>query len=161
MRRTTLIACGLALVFALAPLARAVPMGGPLSKPAYEAAMKAIAKRFDVPEARALQPMTKDPAGAALQNHLAGVLFGKEATALAAIVPPNEVAADHRALVAFDRAVSQNYFVVAAWLSATARGGKTKAPPPLASKWVDLSYKATSDLHAKGYKLGGFTGDSK
>lgn len=150
-----LLVASLAVCF----LATAASARRPLSKTSYEIAMKAIVKRYDIPEAQALLPITKNVETTANQDHHAGMLFKDEAQALAAITPPPVIAGDHRVLIAFDLATSENYLAMSTWLAAAARGEKTKPPPALPLSWLTRTFKATSDLRAHGYRIGSFTGD--
>ena len=123
--------------------------------------MRALAKHFAAPMSRSFSPLSRVPAKLSMQWCADGQLFRQEAAALAAITPPVEVAADHQVFIAFDLALWRNALAMSKWLNGPFGSSKTEEhePPKLPSIWLKRTFKATTDLTAKSYNLGGFTGD--
>lgn len=83
-------------------------------------------------------------------------IYDVEANAFRAIVPPAEVAADHRELIREDVKFARNYRRLAAYIAGPRRGHRPSAHPVVGL--IPRYYRVLSDYRSKGYNLGGITG---
>ena len=128
---------------------------------AYERRLQAIEERFGAKASRALLPVTRalirDRPKAARQIKQAAVVLMQEADALAAIAPPIEVAQDHRALIVYARAVSEEESGLARLANASATGelkpGETASVVSRAKGARSQYDAALRDFKRKGYDI--------
>jgi hypothetical protein len=93
---------------------------------------------------------------AIVQARRESLLYRNEAQTFAAVQPPAEVAVDHVILIRNDRALAQQWARLAQFL---AHPNGTQPPPPFGIG-IEATYRALSDLRAKGYDLGPITGQA-
>lgn len=135
-------------------------------KTAYEKRVQAVAERFGAMASHELLPAARmlvhDRPKAALKMSRGALVFMQEADALAAITPPKEVAQDHRALVAWLRALSRNESGLARLVKASATGelkpGEAASLLSGVKRALSRGDAALRDFKRKGYDLFGFTG---
>lgn len=145
------------------------PSKSSAGKAVYERRMQAISARFTPAETHALLPVVRALrrralARAAAELRRASRLYAAEAEALAAIVPPAEIARDHAVLVAVARAVARHDLATSRSLtvSEAQRGGTFPNPPTFdGASWVRRTEAAANDLRSKGYDVGDFTGGAE
>jgi hypothetical protein len=128
---------------------------------AYVARVQAIEERFGAKASRELLPVTRalirDRPKAAWQIRRAAVVLIQEADALASVTPPIQVAQDHRAVIVYLRALSQEESGIARLVNVSATG--ESKPGEAASvlsrvKGAKSRYDAAlRDFRQKGYEL--------
>ena len=125
------------------------------SKRAYERAMV----RADRQTEDAIGALGAPPRGlpkAAEYLRSTAQIYDREARRFRAIVPPPEVAADHRALIAEDVATARQYRRLADYIE---HPRKAQRPSVRAAvETLPRSFRVLSDYRAKGYDLGPITG---
>jgi hypothetical protein len=83
-------------------------------------------------------------------------IYDGEARRFRAIVPPPDVAADHRALIAEDVAIAREYRRLADHTGHPRTAHRLSAGSAIAM--IPRSFRVLSDYRAKGYDLGPITG---
>lgn len=86
-----------------------------------------------------------------------GRIYRLEAAKLRALLPPAEVASDHKELIREDLQTARDYQRLAAAVEHRRQG----KPPSVSAIIGSLprSFRVLSDYRSKGYNLGSFTGD--